>query len=63
MAEKKKKTERLRKGNMWMICVACGYREQFREVDAVGTPRPITCPACGVQVLNVETKTTRSWAP
>lgn len=54
--------ERLRKGNVWMICVGCGYREQYPEEEALGTSVAATCPACGVQVLNVETKETKGWA-
>ena len=55
-----KKQERLKKGNEWVVCVACGHREQ-RPVAAEDA-QPAVCPECGQQVLNVETKATKDWA-
>jgi hypothetical protein len=54
--------ERLKKGNVWMVCVGCGYRAQYEETEVYGTAEAITCPQCNQQVLNVETKATKDWA-
>ena len=60
MAGKRKaKTERLRKGNEWLLCVACGHREQRPQED-LATDQPLLCPVCQ-QVLSVETKATKEW--
>lgn len=53
--------ERLKKGNVWMVCVNCGHREQMAEEQAVGTSVAPVCPECGQNVLNVETKATKGW--
>ena len=54
--------ERLKKGNVWMVCVGCGYREQYPETEAIGSAAALTCPNCNMHALNVETKATKNWA-
>jgi len=54
--------ERLKKGNVWMICVGCGYREQYDEAAVLGAAEAIVCPQCQNQTLNVETDATKKWA-
>lgn len=47
---------------VWMVCFGCGYRQRYPEAEVIGTAHTTPCPACGVQVLNVETEVMKGWA-